>query len=173
MEKKQLTEEEAEKVALEPNILKEIRALESGEPLEAAREVAKPASLPPSPEKVAEEASPSFTEAQDAGASPQACETEPAREEPVAEVVEKVQEEEVAQAEAPQLEPAEAEKRIKALKKKLVQIEKLKEKENLSAEEKEKVSRKACFEAEIEEMEINLLDSEAKKNAINLQRKLE
>jgi len=46
-------------------------------------------------------------------------------------------------------------------------------KANLSAEEKEKVSRKAGFEAEIEELEIGLLDPEAKKTAINLQRKLE
>jgi len=166
-EKDQLTQEETEKVSSGSNILKEIRALERGESLEQAHA---PAAKPAAPAKQPEEVSPSAQS--DEGASPQAAsETEAVREAPAAAPVE---EEAAAEEEKPQLEPAEAEKRIKAVRKKLAQIEKLQEKgPNLLPEEKEKVSRKAGFEAEIRELELNLLDPEERKNAFTIQKKLD
>jgi len=74
----------------------------------------------------------------------------------------------------PEVPPAEAEKRIRALKKKLVQITKLKERGGkYSAEEEEKLAAEPKLIYESTELEINLLDPENKKNAKSIQKKLD
>jgi len=74
----------------------------------------------------------------------------------------------------PEVPPAEAEKRIRALKKKLVQITKLKERGGpYSAEQEEKLTSEPKLIFECTELEINLLDPEAKKNARSIQKKLD
>mmetsp|Transcript_57840 Transcript_57840/g.134731 ORF Transcript_57840/g.134731 Transcript_57840/m.134731 type:complete len:627 (+) Transcript_57840:89-1969(+) len=74
----------------------------------------------------------------------------------------------------PDLAPAEAEKRIRGLKKKLGQIQKLKERGGgYSKEESEKVSSEPSLLAECTELEIKLLEPEARKTARNLQKKLD
>lgn len=90
---------------------------------------------------------------------------------PVAEP--EVEQEEPEPAEPPAMEPAEAEKRIKALKKKLVQIQKLKDRGgNFTPEELEKVASEPVIEGEVAMLEIGLLEPEAKKSAMALQKKL-
>jgi len=149
----ELTAEESQKVASEAQLLAELRALERGEEYN------------PEPEK--EE--PPVVEAAEI--------QEPKKEEPqTTPADEEVEPQTEAQAK-PQLAslaPAEAEKKIKALKKKLGQIQKLKEKGGkLQPEEAEKVSAEAGFIMEVMELEISLLEPEAQKNAMGLQKKLE
>lgn len=146
----ELTAEESQKVASEAQLLAEVGALERGEEFH-----------PPEPEKEAPpvvEAAPKQEEAQPAPADE---EVEPPTE---------------AHSKPPpaSLAPADAEKKIKALKKKLGQIQKLKEKGGkLSPEEAEKVSAEAGFLMEVMELEIGLLEPEAHKHAHGLQKKLE
>lgn len=73
-----------------------------------------------------------------------------------------------------ELSPVEAEKRIRALKKKLVQIQKLAEKGGTyTKEEAEKIASQPAISAEVVKLEISLLDGEEKKTAFKLSQKLD
>jgi len=149
----ELTAEETQKVASEAQLLAELRALERGE------------EYTPEPEK---EAPPVVEAAETQGPKQEEPQTAPADEE--------VEPPTEAHSKPPpaSLAPADAEKKIKALKKKLGQIQKLKEKGGkLQPEEAEKVSAERGFIIEVMELEISLLEPEAHKNAMGLQKKLE
>jgi len=157
-----LTPEETAKVESEAGILKEIRALEKGEvynpTVAAPAPAAAPAAAVPAAANGVNGKSPA------AVAQQRAVAVEPQGEEP----------EEVEAAPPPDLEPGEAEKRIKNLKKKLQQIQKLKERGGqFSPEEAEKISHESGFLGEVMDLEIGTLPAEAKKIAFGIKKKLD
>mmetsp|Transcript_55711 Transcript_55711/g.158178 ORF Transcript_55711/g.158178 Transcript_55711/m.158178 type:complete len:295 (+) Transcript_55711:66-950(+) len=155
-EKSELSAEETQKVASEPALLAEISAIERGEEFipeaDAAPEAPAVQEEPPEATQQEEES----TGDRQGGDEP-GGEDQPEDDKPV-----------------PSLPPAEAEKRIKTLKKKLGQIQKLKERgTELSQEEAEKVGCEGAFVAEALELETGLLEPEAQKTARALQKKLD
>lgn len=134
------SEEEAQKIAAEASMEAEIGALERGEP------------WPPVGAPAAEPA---------AAVAPAAV-AEPAKQEVVPEVKSPAQElvvaepakEEVPEVPSKEVSPEEAQRRTKALKKKLAQIAKLKERVGVyNAEEKEKIASEKKMLAEVAALE--------------------
>lgn len=143
------TPEEAAKIASEPKILADIAALERGE------EPAPNIEIEAKPEQVPEDVQ--GNSSSEAIANAEAEEPPDAPAEP-----------------APELSPLEAEKKVRALKKKIGQIQKLKERGgSYTKEETEKIESEVSMSAEVTDLEIGLLDPEAKKTAVSLKSKLD
>jgi|EP00927_Polykrikos_kofoidii_P014523 hypothetical protein len=146
--KDNFTPEEKDKIASEPKILAEISALERGEEFEPER----------------------FMVVVPAVVAPEVPE-DPKPQDPPPEIREIAEPPEVV---LPDISPVEAEKRIRALKKKLAQIHKLKERGGtFSKEENDKIDAEHDLNAEVENLEMNLLEPEAKKTAKAIHKKID
>eukprot|EP00421_Protoceratium_reticulatum_P015367 CAMPEP_0168382084 /NCGR_PEP_ID=MMETSP0228-20121227/13207_1 /TAXON_ID=133427 /ORGANISM="Protoceratium reticulatum, Strain CCCM 535 (=CCMP 1889)" /LENGTH=296 /DNA_ID=CAMNT_0008395197 /DNA_START=76 /DNA_END=966 /DNA_ORIENTATION=- len=157
-EKSELSPEEAQKVASEPTLLAEIGALERGEEFTPEEAPATPEAAPAVQEEPPEAAQQEVSVGDGQGGDEPIGEEQPEDDGP----------------RAPSIPPAEAEKRVKALKKKLGQIQKLKDRgTEFTPEEAEKVNGEAAFAAEALELEIGLLEPEPQKAARVLQKKLD